>query len=52
VREPHGDFVGTDAAAAKLAELRSRPGMAEQLAAIRADFYEDDEPTASRPCRF
>lgn len=43
VSEPHGDFVGTDAAAAKLAELRSRPGMAEQVAKIRAEMAKVDD---------
>lgn len=38
MREPHGDFVGTDAAAAKLNELRSRPGMADEVAKIRAEM--------------
>ncbi len=35
-------FVGTEAAAAKLNELRSRPGMTEQVATIRAEIDIDD----------
>ncbi len=35
-------FVGTDAAAAKLKKLTSRPDMAEQVAQIRADMAAAD----------
>lgn len=40
-------FVGTDAAAAKLQELRSRPGMADQVAKIRAEMAAADKVYAA-----